>query len=209
MIDGIIFDMDGTLWDSAENVAKSWNKVLDKLGEVSVRFTGDDIKSVMGQTMNSIAERFFYEVSPKRQMEIMHECGEYENEYLSDHGGELYPELEDTLKKLVKDYKLYIVSNCQSGYIEAFLEYFQFEDYFTDILCWGDNELPKGDNIKLIIEKNGIKNPVYVGDIQGDCDSTYYAGAKFIHAAYGFGQVDRYDGRIEKFSDLPEVVAKL
>ncbi|MDD6402191.1 MAG: HAD family hydrolase [Lachnospiraceae bacterium] len=205
-VDGIIFDMDGTLWDSAANVAASWNAVLDKLGEVKARFTEADIKSVMGQTMDSIAARFFTEVSPKRQMEIMMECGEYENEYLSFHGGVLYPELEETLKKLAKNHKLCIVSNCQSGYIEAFLQYYGFEDYFTDILCWGDNELPKGDNIKLMIERNNLKAPVYVGDIQGDCDSTYYAGAKFIHAAYGFGHVDRCDARIEKFSDLLEVI---
>lgn len=29
---GIIFDMDGTLWDSAENVAKSWNKAIADYG---------------------------------------------------------------------------------------------------------------------------------------------------------------------------------
>ena len=31
---GIIFDMDGTLWDSAENVAKSWNKAIADYGYV-------------------------------------------------------------------------------------------------------------------------------------------------------------------------------
>ena len=29
---GIIFDMDGTLWDSAENVAKSWNVAIRQYG---------------------------------------------------------------------------------------------------------------------------------------------------------------------------------
>ena len=51
----------------------------------------------------------------------MDEMCSYENEYLSIHGGTLYPGLEDTLKELKKNYRLFIVSNCQSGYIEAFL----------------------------------------------------------------------------------------
>lgn len=29
---GIIFDMDGTLWDSAENVAESWNVAIRQYG---------------------------------------------------------------------------------------------------------------------------------------------------------------------------------
>lgn len=27
-VESLIFDMDGTLWDSAENVARSWTEVL-------------------------------------------------------------------------------------------------------------------------------------------------------------------------------------
>ena len=39
---GIIFDMDGTLWDSAENVAISWNIALDKVGFQREPITKDD-----------------------------------------------------------------------------------------------------------------------------------------------------------------------
>ena len=31
---GIIFDMDGTLWDSAANVAESWNLAIKQDGTV-------------------------------------------------------------------------------------------------------------------------------------------------------------------------------
>jgi phosphoglycolate phosphatase len=118
------------------------------------------------------------------------------------HGGKLFDGLEETLAGLSKNHRLFIVSNCQSGYIEAFLDYYGFWKYFTAIKCWGDNKLTKGDNIRLIMEENNITDGAYVGDVQGDCDSTYYAGAKFIYAAYGFGTVDRYDARIERISDL-------
>ena len=205
-VESLIFDMDGTLWDSAKSVAESWNKVLDDLNEVKIRFTADDIKSVMGKPMDVIAAMFFPEVDSKRQMEIMNECGLYENEYLLYHGGILYDNLEETLKELKKNHRLFIVSNCQSGYIEAFLEYYGFEEYFEDILCWGDNQLSKGDNIKLIMQKNSVTDAAYVGDIHADCDSARYAGIKFIHAAYGFGEVSDPDATIESFTDLPGIL---
>ncbi|MBO5508989.1 MAG: HAD family hydrolase [Lachnospiraceae bacterium] len=205
-VESLIFDMDGTLWDSSENVAAAWNVVIEKQPDVNITLTGEDIKKVMGLPMDAIAARFFREVNPVRQMQIMNECGDYENEYLLNHGGRLYDGLEDVLKELSKEHRLFIVSNCQSGYIEAFLDYYGFEKYFTAIKCWGDNELSKGENIKLIMKENDVTDAAYVGDIQGDCDSTYYAGAKFIHAAYGFGDVDRCDARIDDIRDLPKLL---
>ena len=52
--ESLIFDMDGTLWDSAANVAASWNEELRRNGS-NVTFTEQDVKSVMGQTMDAIA----------------------------------------------------------------------------------------------------------------------------------------------------------
>ena len=53
--------------------------------------------------------------------------------------------------------------------------------------------------IKLIVERNNIDEAVYVGDIQGDYDSSKRAGVKFIHAAYGFGTIDDDVPAIRKF----------
>ena len=59
---GIIFDMDGTLWDSAENVAKSWNLAIEKSGLIEKVLTTEDIQSVMGKTMDVIADILFAEL---------------------------------------------------------------------------------------------------------------------------------------------------
>lgn len=63
--------------------------------------------------------------------------------------------------------------------------------------------LQKGENIRLIMEQNGITDALYVGDTQGDCDSAYYAGARFAYASYGFGRADRFDIMLERFDSLP------
>ena len=113
------------------------------------------------------------------------------------------------LADLKKEYFLAIVSNYQCGYIEAFLEHYGFGKYIDDIQCFGMNEVPKGENIRLVAERNHLEDAVYVGDIQGDYDASKAAGVKFIHAAYGFGEIEDEVPRIEKPLELKEVIQKI
>lgn len=207
MIDNIIFDMDGTLWDSSANVAASWNAAVGGLSDK--RFTAEDIQSVMGLPMDKIAERFFDTETEETRLKIMERCCEGENGYLREHGGYIYPDTVPVFKELSEYCRLFIVSNCQAGYIEAFLDYYKLWEYITDRLCWGDNELPKSENIRLIMRRNGMESALYVGDTQTDCDSAYAAGARFAFAAYGFGSADRYDIKLNRLSELPEMLKKM
>ena len=205
---GLIFDMDGTLWDSSANVAASWTEKLRELG-YDKTVTQTDIMGVMGLTMDKLADIIFSEYPKKLRMELLDKCGDHENDYLRDHGGVLYPELEKTFSRLKENYHLFIVSNCQKGYIEAFLDYYGFWKYFDDIECYGNNLLEKGDNIALIAERNALDKAYYVGDIQGDYDATMKAGLDFIHAAYGFGTIKQTVPELKQFSDLPELLKEL
>ena len=89
---GIIFDMDGTLWDSAANVAESWNEAIRQDGRLNKALTETDIKGVMGKTMDVIAKLLFPEISEKEQETLLAECCRIENDYLREHGGVLYPD---------------------------------------------------------------------------------------------------------------------
>lgn len=203
---GIIFDMDGTLWDSAENVAKAWNTAIEKSGLSKLVLCTEDIKNVMGKTMDVIAEIFFPEMEEDNRKQLLEECCKVENEYLREHGGILYEGVEETLKKLKeKGCHLYIVSNCQKGYIEAFLDFYQLWDYVEDIECYGNNLKQKGDNIRLVVDRNHLNAAVYVGDIQGDYEASCKAGIPFIHAAYGFGTIDAEVPAIHAFTELTEM----
>ena len=51
---GIIFDMDGTLWDSAKGVALSWTEIVHKEYDKERVITTEDIQGVMGRTMDKI-----------------------------------------------------------------------------------------------------------------------------------------------------------
>lgn len=206
---GILFDLDGTMWDSAESVAKSYNIALKNLG-YDMTLSCEDVKSVMGKTMYEIAHIFFDKLSKEKATEIMDYCTEVEGEYISEYGGELYPDLEQTLKALKDDgWFIACVSNCQSGYIEAFLAYSKLHKYFDDIECWGNTLQLKAYNIKLTAERNDLTDVVYVGDTMGDFESAREAGAKFIHAAYGFGKVPSGTPFIESLDELPSLAEKL
>lgn len=203
---GIIFDMDGTLWDSAAQVAKSWNEAAKKEG-YEYNISSADIMAVMGKPMDELASLIFKHEPKEVYMKLLDVCGAYENEYLRQHGAVLYPNLRPVMKKLKeKDYHLYIVSNCQSGYIEAFLDYYKFHDLFEDIECYGNNTKQKNENISLIVDRNQLDKAVYVGDIQGDYDATTKAGLPFIHAKYGFGTINAEVPVINSLSELPEII---
>lgn len=217
---GIIFDMDGTLWDSAENVAKSWDEAVKDAGYQDKNITTEDIKGVMGKTMDVIADLLFGEFDPDTRAELLERCCEHENAYLRAHGGTLYPKLRETMEQLkAMGYGLYIVSNCQKGYIEAFLDYYKFHDLILDIECYGNNLKQKGDNIALLARRNDLEEAVYVGDIQGDYDATMAAseiykkergtGISFIHAAYGFGEIKEETPKINEFSELPQIIGSV
>ncbi len=203
MFDGLIFDLDGTLWDATDGICKTWNIILKEYPNVRANpITVKELEGCMGLPMDKIAERLFPDTEHNMRMSLLDKCCVLENKYLSEHGGKLFPRVLETLGKLSKKYKLFIVSNCQVGYIESFFEGNGTGKYFTDILSFGETGLTKGENNKIIIERNNLKNAVYIGDTQGDRQSALYAGIPFVFAEYGFGSVDGYDYKIEKFSDL-------
>lgn len=203
----IIFDLDGTLWDSRNEVVPIWNLVFSRYPEIPVRITEEDMLRFMGRTIWDIAAELLPELSPEARNRIMRECSVEETRYLRKHGATLFPRLKETLDKLqTLGYPLYIVSNCQDGYIEAFLEAHHLADYFLDFECPGRTGLSKGQNIKLVMERNQLKKVVYIGDTLGDYSATQEANVLFIHASYGFGQVPEAKYRLREIAELPQLL---
>lgn len=201
--------MDGTLWDSSEGVAHAWNRILAENRILELKLTKEDIMGVMGRTMTEIGDILFSFLPENKRYALLDKCMAYENLYLAEHGGTLYPELLPTLHELKELAPLFIVSNCQAGYIEAFLDFYGLHSLFTDHLCFGDNDLPKDKNIRLLARRNALDRYYYVGDIEADRIAAVSGGAKFIHAAYGFGTVSEEVPSIQSFPELPALVSSL
>ena len=196
----VIFDLDGTLWDSSREIALAWSSILEGHG---FRITQADVQAVMGKTSQEIAALFFPDRTPEEQMAIFDACSDAELVYLQANSAILYPHLEETLEQLSHKYTLCLVSNCQEGYIETFFECTGLGRYFADTECAGHTNLPKSDNIRRVVERNAFDAAVYVGDTQKDLDSAVDAGLPFIHAAYGFGTVPADQPAIHSLAELP------
>ncbi len=206
MIDSLIFDLDGTLWDATEMICKTWNIILNEYPQVKREpITVEELTHCMGLQLDIIGRKLFPDTAEHLRVELMDKCCALECEYLAKFGGNLYPKLEETLKYLSDKYRLFVVSNCQEGYIESFFKGHNLGLYFTDYLSAGETGLSKGENNRLIIERNKLKSSVYVGDTQGDKQSADDASIPFVYAAYGFGKPDGYDYIIHKFSELADI----
>lgn len=185
--DGIIFDLDGTLWDASSNIAASWRTTLLKRFHQTENIPSvAEVKSIMGLGAEQIAARLFQDLGADPK-EIFQTCAEEECPYLSVHGGDIYPGVEQMLAALSARYPLFIASNCQKGYIESFFQFSGFEKFFQDHICEGDTGLSKAENIRILADRNGISAPVYVGDTAADEASAEKANCPFIHVTYGFG----------------------
>lgn len=204
-MDGIIFDVDGTLWDSTETVAESWIKVIRDEYDPNMRIETDFLKSLFGKTMEQIYDALLPQLSKAEQKRIGDLCIQYENELLEEKPGTLYEGVRETLEELSKKTSLYIVSNCQCGYIEVLLKTCHLEDYFKDTLCYGQTLTSKGRTIRTLMERNGLKDVLYVGDTKGDADACKEAGIPFVFAAYGFGDVPDAERRIESITELLDI----
>lgn len=201
----IIFDVDGTLWDTTDICARAWNAAITDNSDISPDLTADRLRALFGKPMDVIFAALFPGVGREERDALAVKCCEYEALFLDREKVPLYEGVAGTVKALSEKTGLYIVSNCQKGYIESFLKNSGLGPYFTDFMCYGDTLAQKDETMRRLIEKRGLKNPVYVGDTGGDAEASRRAGVPFVYASYGFGEVEKYWKKIDRFDRLKEL----
>lgn len=207
--DGLILDVDGTIWNTTSIVADAWNQAFDKYFPNLAHVTADILKGQFGKPMDVIADNLFTELNKEEKNILMEKCCEMEQKALLENTINItYDGVIDTIKDISMHMPLFIVSNCQSGYIELVMKKNQITNFIKDFECFGNTGLQKNENIELIVNRNGLKAPVYVGDTQGDFEACKKAGVPFIWAAYGFGRLDKddYFAKIDKFTELENLL---
>ena len=201
--ESLIFDIDGTLWDSRALVAEGFNIQLRSEGLAHLCVTAEQLKALFGKTMTEIADVMLAAIPEDRRYDLMERCMETEHVYLQENECRIgYPKVKETLAELAKKYRLFIVSNSQKGYPEMCMEKLGLEDCFQGHMCFGDTGTSKGKTIRALMERHNIENCVYIGDTQGDYEATLEAGVPFIWAAYGFGVPEGYSAKINSIEEL-------
>ena len=201
--ESLIFDIDGTLWDSRALVAEGYNLQLKDEGLEHLFVNAQQLKALFGKVMTEIADVLFAEIPLPERYALMERCMARENRYLQENPCAIgYPGVKETLIRLAESHRLFIVSNSQRGYPELCIRKLGLGSCITACLCFGDTGTSKGKTIRTLMQQHNIRSCAYIGDTQGDYEATLEAGIPFIWASYGFGVPEGYGAKIERISDL-------
>ena len=206
-IDAVVFDLDGTLWDTTGTCADAWNRVLARLGIVRpAPIVATDVQRISGMPHRDAIRHAFPDLGEADVERLAELTAAEDNRAIAEHGGELYPGVREHLPRLAARVPLMIVSNCQQGYIETFLSWSGLGAHFADHECWGNTGASKAENLAAIVRRNRLAAPLFVGDTEGDRSAAEANGVRFVHVTYGFGSVARCDHRIDWFEELVALV---
>lgn len=206
MIKAVVFDVDGVLIDSFFANLKFFQNLLVAIGYPPV--TQEQYKHLFHLTMLDVIKMFAIGASEERIQEIW-EMGRTQRDKLYPVDLLKYPEtLEETVRKLSKNYQLGIVTSRVHGSVFAFPQLKDLENYFSTVVYFEDTEKHKPDPEPLLLCAQRMNldpsEMVYVGDAATDIQSARAAGMKIIE--YSSNTTTVADGITSDFSQIPQVV---
>lgn len=209
----IIFDLDGTLIDSSDDIAWAANRTLLYMGKSEREI--EVIKENIGWGVKVLIERLMPGEDEGRIRTARGKFLEYYWEHLNVKTF-LYPGVLDTLKYLKGiDKILAIVTNKQIKYTERIIEELAIKNLF-DMVLGGDsltNRKPHPEPVEKIIAALAVQKEmaVFVGDSPVDCEAGKGAGIFTIGVEYGFRDKEDlinagFDLLIKEFSELRDII---
>ena len=204
LFDSLMFDMDGTLWDAVDSYCAIWNACIDECCPDVKKVDRATLSAMMGKPLDFIYNTLIGNAAPTEK--FMERLDANEAILMPKLGGRLYPGVTETISELSKRYRLFMVSNCTHRGLPVFLEFTGLKPYFTDAVSFGETGHEKDVNIAMLMERYGLKAPLYIGDTQGDCRSSHAAGVPFAWAKYGFGKdVNDAEYTLNSITDLTKI----
>ena len=199
--DSLIFDMDGTLWDNVNLYVISCNEGLQQRG-YQKQVTRDNILGLMGKEARVMLESILPGATAGEQ-DLLFDAviAEYQK-LLDDMNPVIYEGVHEGLKQLSEKYPLFLLSNCEEGGLVNFMHHTRTTSFFVDYMEHGMNLKPKHHNLQLLMEKHGLKAPVYIGDTESDSAQSMMAGVPFVFVSYGFGATENYSLKFDSFNAL-------
>lgn len=208
---GILFDLDGTLLDTLEDLLDATNYALTSCGYPPRtlaqlrRFVGNGAANQIRLALPEGAS----------QAEIDHVLAVYKPYYTAhcQHKTQPYPGIPQVLAQLGQRYPIAIVSNKPDGAVKALCR-----QYFPGIFALGETpdcpRKPAPDMVHRAMDAIGVQQAIYVGDSEVDVGTAKNAGLPCLSVLWGFR--DREDLEqagaqyfCQTVSQLPDCLAQI
>lgn len=191
----VMFDLDGTLVDSAPDIAISMNKMLQQLNYPT--HTLEQVRNWIGNGAGKLIKRALTgKIDGDPPEELFKQAQQLFFEIYDQHihvESTMYVGALEGLNILRKhSYVMACVTNKPRRFTQALLEAFNIEDYFDYLVCGDDLAVKKPDPLVLQnILKQAKLNPmqaVMVGDSASDIKAARAANLKSFCVRYGYHQ---------------------
>ena len=209
----IIFDLDGTLIDTLDDITDAINITLDEV-KFEKKIDNSVVKNIIGNGARVLMERLFNLLDLSSQQERL-----FEEKYFFNYSSRVnikskpFKGVVDTLKILKeKNYLLGVITNKPDEDARKCINYY-FGDLFDFVVGKKENIQPKPhkevfEQIELLknVDKNKI---VYVGDMDIDIIFSKNIGVDVVICKHGYGkydEMDQYNYLIDSFSDLINIM---
>jgi phosphoglycolate phosphatase len=186
--DGLIFDLDGTLWDCSAASAEAYNQTHESFG-IAKRVSAEFVQSISGRPSSECDEILLAEFPVELREAALKSFDDLELAAIRRYAPHsLYLGVESGLGLLRARYRLLVVSNCGESYLDVFHRHAPVGGLFSDSESYGRTKRLKHENIRSVVERQGLKCPCYIGDTAGDEYAAALAGVPFFYVSYGFGK---------------------
>ncbi len=214
MLEAIIFDMDGTLFQTNSILELSLEDAFQRLREQQLWNDAtpiDKYREIMGVPLPQVWETLL----PLHSIEVREAMDEYFLERLIDNinngKGALYPHAQEMLAELKNmNYSIFIASNGLSPYLKAIVEYYHLDKWITETFSITQiHTLNKVDLVSTIIKKYGVSSGAVVGDRLSDIKAAKANGLLSVGCNFDFAKQEELSEADRVINDLRELAAVL
>jgi phosphoglycolate phosphatase len=203
----IIFDLDGTLVDTVQDITNALNYALMSHGIKNL--TVSDTEELVGEGVTRLVEKVLPTGKEHLKEDVMTKFLDYYSEHMIDNSKE-YPNVRETLENLAH-FKKSVISNKREALSKRLLKGLGLAKYFDLII--GSNtageKKPSAKPVLYVVSKLNVSpgESIVVGDSYYDIEAGKRAGIRTVAVTYGYQPKELLREADYLIEDLRELIS--